>query len=64
MATGGSLGAAPGVATLLLGALTALLQLRSDASRRALSTTAAQLPGWAATLMFALSPLPQLVRHR
>ena len=38
-------------------------QMRDPASRQALGRLADNLPGWAATLLFALSPLPQLLRN-
>ncbi|GAX80159.1 hypothetical protein CEUSTIGMA_g7597.t1 [Chlamydomonas eustigma] len=39
------------------------VQMRNSEGRKMVSDIAHNLPGWAATLLFALSPLPQLVRN-
>jgi hypothetical protein len=58
-----NLGVVPGAACgLSLGAYFTY-KMRSERSRSALRPVVGQLPGWAATLLFALSPLPQLVRN-
>ncbi|KAG1666580.1 hypothetical protein FOA52_000547 [Chlamydomonas sp. UWO 241] len=59
----GQLGAGPMATGLTLGAVWAAVQMRSEETQRQLAGVAEQLPGWAATLLFALSPLPQLVRN-
>jgi hypothetical protein len=59
----GQLGAGPIATGLALGAAWAAAQMRNEDTRRQLAGVAEQLPGWAATLLFALSPLPQLVRN-
>lgn len=57
----------PGAPTLwpsLAAAAAAALWLRAktSASQQQLKAAVARLPGWLATAMFALSPIPQLVR--
>lgn len=58
-----NLGVVPGAACALSLGAYFTYKMRSERSRSALRPVVGQLPGWAATLLFALSPLPQLVRN-
>lgn len=62
-----SLGLWPSVATLISLSVYALVQITTRGKEQGLAFIlgpfAAQLPGWTATLLFALCPLPQLIRN-